>query len=287
MVEYVINFRGICMCDTGYDIEKTKDVFFLFDNGYHQYDKVYASSNDSYQNIISDFDIKDKRVLSVLGSGDQALHLYRSGAKVVDVFDINKLTIYYYFLRIWTVKYLEMAYPPYLFDNKYLAGLLGWVSPTSSLEKSAYDYWNMYVKTYDSDCNYKLFTHFMIPQERYSQDVSDLKDKINDDFSFYNIDITKSVEIDQKYDVIYTSNIAEFIHDMESFKIYRDNLDKLLEKDGVILSSRLMRAITSKNERKIMGKCFKYKCLPAKVNEFGFEVDPGYCYTKRRFKRLF
>ena len=47
---------------------------------------------------------------------------------------------------------------------------------------------------------------------------------------FYNIDITKPVEIDRKYDVIYTSNIAEFIRGTKNYQIYMDNLDKLLEK---------------------------------------------------------
>ena len=151
------------MCDISYDIERTKDVFTLdYEEGYIQYDRIYNSSNDSYRSIISNFDIKDKKVLSVLGSGDQAFHLYKSGAKIVDVFDINKLTIYYYFLRIWIIKYLGRAYPPYDFDNQYIINLLGHVSPTSQLEQNAYNYWSMYVKTYDSECNYKLFNHFLI-----------------------------------------------------------------------------------------------------------------------------
>ena len=92
--------------------------------------------------------------------------------------------------------------------------------------------------------------------------------------------------VDQKYDVIYTSNIAEFIHGVNSFKVYRDNLDNLLNKDGVILSSRVMRVDASKDEKKVMSKTFKLDYLPDNISMFGF-IDPGYYYTKRRFKRLF
>ena len=275
------------MCDISYDIERTKDVFTLdYEEGYLQYDRIYNSSNDSYRSIISNFDIKDKKVLSVLGSGDQAFHLYKSGAKIVDVFDINKLTIYYYFLRIWIIKYLGRAYPPYDFDNQYIINLLGHVSPTSQLEQNAYNYWSMYVKTYDSECNYKLFNHFLISNSVFNQDVSDIREKISVDFNFYNIDISKKVAVDQKYDVIYTSNIAEFIHGVNSFKVYRDNLDNLLNKDGVILSSRVMRVDASKDEKKVMSKTFKLDYLPDNMSMFGF-IAPGYYYTKRRFKRLF
>lgn len=270
-----------------YDIKMTKDVFTQYDDGYKKYDKIYNSSNDSYQSIISNFDIREKNVLSVIGSGDQAFHLYKSGAKVVDLFDINKLTIYYYFLRVWGIKQLGKPYPPYNFDNQYIQQLLSNVIPTSDLETMAYEYWNMYIKTYQSCCNWHLFGHFPISEEQLNLDVSDLCEKINNQFNFYNIDITKSIEIDRKYDVIYTSNISEFIQGTKNYQIYRDNLDKLLEKDGVILSSRLMRPDVSTDEKIVMCQKFKLERLPEEINKFGFVVSPGYCYKKRRFRKLF
>ena len=275
------------MCDISYDIERTKDVFKPYNSDYQHYYKVYSSSNESYQNIISNFDIRDKKVLSVIGSGDQAFYLYKSGAKVVDLFDINKMTIYYFFLRIWGIKQLGKAYPPFNFDNHYIESLLNNVNPTFDLEKMAYDYWNMYIETYESDCNWKLFHHFPISDEQLNIDVCDLQKIINNNFNFYNIDLTKPFDIDEKYDVIYTSNIGEFVKGVKSFQVYRDNLDKLLEKDGLILSSRLMKPEVSKDEKIVMCQKFKLHNLPVQMNEFGFVVSPGYCYRKRRFKRIF
>ena len=48
---------------------------------------------------------------TVLASGDQAFYFYDNGAKKVDLFDINKLSIYYYYLRVWIIKYLGRFYP--------------------------------------------------------------------------------------------------------------------------------------------------------------------------------
>lgn len=38
-----------------------------------------------------------------------------------------------------------------------------------------------------------------------------LKNKTNTNFIFFNVDITKRINIDKKYDIIYTSNIWEYI----------------------------------------------------------------------------
>ena len=35
------------------------------------------------------------------------------GANCVDLFDINKFTFFYYYLRIWIIKYLNKSYPDY------------------------------------------------------------------------------------------------------------------------------------------------------------------------------
>ena len=274
------------MCNVSYDVERTKDAITEYYYDYQQYDKIYNSSNEAYQNIISNFDIREKKVLSVIGSGDQVFHLYNLGAKTVDLFDINKLTIYYYFLRVWGIRQLGKAYPPYNFDNNYIAQLLSNVTPKSDLEKIAYDYWNMYIKKYDSECNWKLFNHFPISEEQSNLDVSLLSEKINDEINFYNIDITNPVETDQKYDIIYTSNISEFIQGTKNFVVYMNNLDRLLEKNGVILSSRLMKPNVSTEEKVVMCQKFRLKMLPKQMNKFGFVDSPGYFYKRKVFKKI-
>ena len=85
---------------------------------------VYFSTNEHLDDIFSYIDVKDKKVLSVIGSGDQAFYFYNNGAKKVDLFDINKLAIYYYFLRVWTMKYLNRSYPYKNFGTSYIRDLI-------------------------------------------------------------------------------------------------------------------------------------------------------------------
>lgn len=44
------------------------------------YDRVYSETNDPCDKIISKFDVKDKSVLTVLCSVDQAIQFYVNGA---------------------------------------------------------------------------------------------------------------------------------------------------------------------------------------------------------------
>ena len=59
----------------------------------------YFSTNESLKYIKS-FDIKDKDVLTVCGSGDQAFISLINGAKKVDAFDNNPLQYYILELKI-------------------------------------------------------------------------------------------------------------------------------------------------------------------------------------------
>ena len=67
------------------------------------YDRLYFSSNERLEDIFSYFDFKNKDILSVIGSGDQAISFYLNDVNKVDLFDINRLAIYYYYIRIWAM----------------------------------------------------------------------------------------------------------------------------------------------------------------------------------------
>lgn len=123
------------------------------------YDRVYSETNDPCDKIISKFDVKDKSVLTVLCSVDQAIQFYVNGAKDVDLFDINMLTIYYYYLRIWHMKKYGTMYPEDIFNNNYFKEILKYVNPSSYNERLAYLYWNKFISKFDSD---KLNNFFVI-----------------------------------------------------------------------------------------------------------------------------
>ena len=66
-----------------YDIKKTDEMLQApyGSSRFTTYDRVYSETNEACDKIISKFDVKDKSILTVLGSGDQAFQFYINGAK--------------------------------------------------------------------------------------------------------------------------------------------------------------------------------------------------------------
>ena len=69
------------------DIKKTQDVRNIIYS--QKYGKVYFKTNEFLEELFKNVDLKDKDILTVLGSGDQSFLCYEKQAKSVDVFDIN------------------------------------------------------------------------------------------------------------------------------------------------------------------------------------------------------
>ena len=75
------------------------------------YNKIYFNTNEDLASLFNNIDIENKDVLTVLGSGDQSFYCYENDANSVDIFDVNRLSIYYYYLRIWVIENLNTFYP--------------------------------------------------------------------------------------------------------------------------------------------------------------------------------
>lgn len=225
------------MSDVRYDVDQTINIINKNGNVDNYHDKVYFCSNENISTILDVFDVRDKNVLSVLASSDQMFQLYSHGARQVDLFDINKLTIYYYYLRKWSLQYLNRVSPPKGFDKNYIYELLKCASIKSPREKDAFDYW---IKVLKFDNISKIFRRFFMPYKNALSNIELVKSKLNNNFNFYNIDISSDCsQINKKYDVIYVSNIGDWITHKEDMIRYRDNLLRLLKRDGIVISSLL------------------------------------------------
>ena len=109
------------------------------------YDKVYYQINEDISDVLLGEDFTDKDVLSVLASADQYFMFKALDAKKVDSFDFNRLTMYYYFLRKWSIKYNNDVYPDIFYDDSYVENLLEKVEVSSDLEKKALDFFKRHV----------------------------------------------------------------------------------------------------------------------------------------------
>ena len=264
------------------EIGYTQDVI---DGCCHQdnYAFIYYSSNELLNELFNKIDIKDKTCLSVIGSGDQSFHLINRGARSVDLFDKNKLTIYYYYFRMWVIKYLNKFYPDMYICKDYIENLLSHVNPSDKFEKFVYDYWMKFAETfkyYDEEELEELFSINNDPVRNEIKDLSLLKKYFDqNDCKFYNIDISrKNINLNKKYDIIFCSNIHDYVDDgMIDFK---DNLKRHIKDDGKIIFTHVARKDRWVNEIEIFDEEFDIH----PIDEILYRMErrsPGYVYTKK------
>lgn len=248
-----------------------KDIYFkdylasrviMDDKMVDGYDKVYYQINEDINDVLLGEDFTDKDVLSVLASADQYFMFKALDAKKVDAFDFNRLTIYYYFLRKWSIKYNNDVYPDIFYDDSYVENLLEKVVVSSDLEKKALDFFKMHVSN-GSDFS-KFF--YDVDVQPYGntlfQNIRQLKKIIDSDFTFYNMDLFKDNGdlISKKYDYLYISNILDWAReDSSKITIAKDNLLSLLKDNGKVICSRLVNRSKSGilSERKIFDEDFQ------------------------------
>ncbi len=248
-----------------------KDIYFkdylasrviMDDKMVDGYDKVYYQINEDVNDVLLGEDFTDKDVLSVLASADQYFMFKALDAKKVDAFDFNRLTMYYYFLRKWSIKYNNDVYPDIFYDDSYVENLLEKVVVSSDLEKKALDFFKMHVSN-GSDFS-KFF--YDVDVQPYGntlfQNIRQLKKIIDSDFTFYNMDLFKDNGdlISKKYDYLYISNILDWAReDSSKITIAKDNLLSLLKDNGKVICSRLVNRSKSGilSEREIFDEDFQ------------------------------
>ena len=250
--------------DVSYDLDRALDLCLLKDSKY--YKKIYPRTNENLELLFSNFDVSNKDVLSVLASGDQVFSARYLGARKVDSFDINKLTIYYYYLRvdIWKFVYnLEVD---------------------TDEELDAKIFWLKYFKITNGLPNGYLFYHTGI--NNYNVFKNDLSKVASEDMDFYNESIFDELDVDKKYDYIIMSNILEYTTSKEDYYMVSENLKRLLKKDGLCVCSYMMNSALSYDheyEKHIFDR------LGFRVIEFGdfyrdnngVSREIGYAYRKK------
>lgn len=248
------------------------------------YNRVYYHSNENLKEFFSFVDVKDKDVLSVLASGDQVFHLYDKDAKSVETFDVNRLTFYYYYIRLWTVKYLGEYYPEFKFSIGFIKRLLGMVKIKTEEEKEAFDYWCKYIDLFNNKISGKMFYRGILEDINRLDDLGKIRDKINNEFVFYEMNLgDKVLPVNKKYDMVYISNISDYIpHNIKSFEIYRDNLNSLIRDDGTILSVNLRKLGCGENdiEKEVFSELFDVEELP-EIERYDFKIPAGKIYRKK------
>ncbi len=226
-----------------------------------EYDRVYYRTNEDLQELCRGVEIEGKDVYSVLASSDHIFNARYLKAKSVDAFDINRLTIYYFYLRLWTLKYKNELYPNILGHNhRWLGELLKQVKPKNEMEQIALTHFK---KHYITDTNFSNLFFLLDSQPTgYTcfQTPEDLRDCLSPELDFQRIDLFEEQEVKKDYDVIFISNILDRSRkDLNKTTTAAENLSQMTRKDGVVLCSNLIfrRMEDLEREREIFSPYFE------------------------------
>ena len=241
-------------------VELAKEAHNLTkDQKNHAHMCIYNKSNENLFDLFNHYNFNNKDVLSVLASSDQLFSCYVKGAKTVDTFDQVYITLYYYYLRKWLILYKNKLHTPYdLFENNNYSmySFILNIVPHSDKELEAKNFWKKHLQLN----NYKFDKYlFFINKKKYKSpfdnSIEYLKTRLKNNIAFYHLDIAKEIQINKKYDIIILSNILEYINNKNELIHTRNNLESLLNDNGIVICSYLLDDINSdyhRNEIKII-----------------------------------
>lgn len=254
---------------------------------------IYNESNEHLCEIFDSINIKNKDVLAVLGSSDQALSCYYNGAKTIDTFDKVYISLWYAYLRKWLILYQNKFYPSHHFftdGDKDLYDLICKVIPDNQDEADAEMFWKIYLGVhkpkYASD--YYLFNPTICSQDKpFSHDIEKIKHYYDNPINFKCLDICGPLNVTKQYDVLILSNIIEHTFSDEERIIVRENIEDLLKEDGIAVCSSLIYDIDTpfhENEIKLLTAndlelLSTHQCYEELM---GRNRDIAYVYKKKR-----
>lgn len=256
-----------------------------------KFERIYPFTNENLAECFPNLEIKDQDCLTVAGSADQVFDMHLNGAKTVDCFDIDPLTIHYFYLKKAAIEaglsredflYFLNSYnfidaPKYAFSNTTFQKIKKFL-PTDS-----YKVWDTLFANYSSE---QLRGGHLFSREKISKDVlrTTVKylsedgylelqkniSKVNPKFYPKNIIDLPDV-LTKKYKLIYLSNIIQYvdgifanqnnstqlenqIYKLQKFKELLNAFEKNLQEDGEIMAGYIYAINIENNQNAIFNK---------------------------------
>lgn len=217
-------------------------------NTFHSESFIYKKTNEKLNEFIDLLLNKDK-VLSVIGSGDQILNTLLTKPSKIDVFDISVFPKFFLKLKIASIKSLSRdEYIKFFFSttetflDEYYDDLY-FDKIRKELDIEAEDFWT-YLFQYNDW--YDIYNSTLFSSESVFEEQAIIQNKYLDNDEYYHLrDILQSVQINyiesnlldlkinDTYDLIYLSNILEYVKK----SAYFDKIDELSVKNkGIIIT---------------------------------------------------
>lgn len=219
-----------------------------------EYSKMYLMTTENIKDYLSIFDLTDKEVLSVCGSGDQLLNAYLFGAKNVTCFDINYLALLFLRFKVEFIKNLSYSeFCQFFIQDKNYMFLDSniYLKLRSVLDNDLKEFFDFNFLEHSQEDKYNLFFYkFNIYLSKlkqinnyFSQEAYDKLSKIlqTKEIDIIQSDISSLPErLSRNYDFMLFSNISDYIEGMypeNSLLNYKELIKRFLEylnKDGII-----------------------------------------------------
>lgn len=234
-------------------VKKILDTNEKLSRDFEEYGKIYLSTTENIKGIMYKIDLQGKNVLSVAGSGDQALNAYFNGAKQVTLFDVNPLAMAQAELKFTAAK--KLSYEE--FCEFFIPGVGNVLNSKTFLKLSNYlkddvaDYYDYLFSNYtSSEILDKTVFHIFssvdnlenlndyMKKENFEKLPIILEGKEINYLESSLLDLPKNLK--DMYDAMLLSNISDSIQDMwdtntlKSYKRFIHVLSKNLNKGGSI-----------------------------------------------------
>lgn len=262
------------------------------------FSRIYPFTTENIAGYIDCFDLRNKSLLTVGSSLDQALNAILYDCKDITVLDINPHTKYYYYLKIAALfeldrkQFLEYLrykdYPEVFKDNKnvFKIEIFNKLKTTLRLlDYESYLYWDEIFQCYNSrKIRINLFeqdeyrTCTIIDCNKYLQSEEQyklLRNKVKKCRpEFITADIC-DIELKRKYDNIWLSNICQYIPKEEKICSLFEKTSKALTPNGKLLFSYLYSTVRDTKYQENWGIIYNLDKIYELLSEISLESFIG------------
>ncbi|MCH5166703.1 MAG: hypothetical protein J1F35_02305 [Erysipelotrichales bacterium] len=233
------------MADLKKDIKLMKSIF---DGKEDCYDQIYPRPTEDMERVLDYVDMSNKDVYGVLASSEIVFQSKLRGANSIRTFDINPLTYRYFFFRKWLLEQ-GYAYADGLKRLEILDIIDKHIITENIDEEESVEFWKKHIKIREkqstfSDQFFNFYAaYFFQPVGHkypisYENKIEQLVEMLKSfELEFDCLDICQPLEdLEEKYDIVYLSNILDLKSDTT---VVRDNLYNLLKKDGCVICTNI------------------------------------------------
>lgn len=219
--------------------QNTKGFLAVTKGTFSEFSPAYVVSNEDLRWVCGVTAKNCENVLTVSGSGDQALFYKLNGAKNIDTFDISYCSKIIMDLKTSAIKNLN--YKEYinllsdLHANEPILSIPNIDKVLPSLPEDSMNFVNEMngYKIFGKGSSPEAYKEYLLTEQEFLK----TREHIANNFNFIWTDLTNlSSLLTKKYDVINLSNIVEYIKDINTaYKIF-ENLGHYLNKNGTMIA---------------------------------------------------